>query len=246
MTSTEQLVADLRAAADHLDALARPLTYDEFLSEISKSIATSSEVHWMADKQLVGIFRAREVAEPSHLTDQMREWIASYSRWTLDGLRKVGFEGFVPFAELPSADVPIDGGVYVVVRHRPDRLPQFRAVSPAGWFQRRDPSVPVEKLQQKWVESAAVVYVGVATPGERGRRGLAKRLDEFRRHGMGEPVAHWGGRYIWCLEDSDKLLVAWRVEHNDPGAVEAQLTREFTQQFGKLPFANLKQERRRA
>lgn len=70
MTPTPQLLIDLRVAADHLDALRRPLSYEEFVAELDKAIPdSSSDVHWMADNQLVGIFFARRTAEPSELTD---------------------------------------------------------------------------------------------------------------------------------------------------------------------------------
>lgn len=246
MTSNRQLVLDLTAAADHLDSFDCALNYDEFVAELLVAVPDqSSDVHWMADNQLVNIFFAQRQAATAELTGRMRQWIADFSRWTIDGLRADGFKGFVRFADLPATDVPKAGGVYLVVRSRADVPPEFQEISPAGWFQRRDPSVPLEKLQSKWVRGAEVIYIGVATPGTNGRRGIAKRLDEFRRHGAGEPIGHWGGRYIWCLADSDELLVAWRVEAEDPGAVEAELTREFTAHYGRLPFANLKQERRR-
>jgi hypothetical protein len=160
-------------------------------------------------------------------------------RWTREGLASAGFAGFVRLADLPVSDAPAVPGVYVVVRQC-DGAPEFRSASRAGRFKRRDPSVPWERLEAEWVAGAEVVYIGKAAGGKSGRRGLRKRLEEFRRFGAGEPVGHWGGRLIWQLAESDSLLVCWRETAEDPGAVESAMIADFTAQFGRRPFANLR------
>ncbi len=160
-------------------------------------------------------------------------------QWNQSGLEAEGFTGFVLFSALPEAGVPVGAGVYVVYRNS-DEPPAFLERSPAGHFEGRDPTVPTAVLKSAWVSGARVLNIGKAALGSSGRRGLSKRLNEYRRFGTGEPVAHRGGRYIWQMSDSSELLVAWRqTPLQDPRAVERTYIADFVRHYGKRPFANL-------
>jgi hypothetical protein len=76
MALVDTLISDIRVVADYLDALDRQLSYDEFVAEIAAVAPASSDIHWMADNQLVGIFFARQTASPALLTSRLREWLA--------------------------------------------------------------------------------------------------------------------------------------------------------------------------
>jgi hypothetical protein len=152
-------------------------------------------------------------------------------------LENVGFLGWKSWAELRADEfrqVPGGPTVYVVFRPR-ESAPVFLDASPGGRFKERDPSVDPAVLHANWVSDARVVYIGKANVGNR-------RLKQYARFGAGEPVGHWGGRYIWQLADADKLLVAWHAITWDEKArdYEKRLLEHFAALHGGArPFANL-------
>ncbi|MFL5953424.1 MAG: hypothetical protein ACJ76I_04855 [Gaiellaceae bacterium] len=168
--------------------------------------------------------------------------------FTIDGLRSAGFGGFTTFADLLDGqlqNVPCEPGTYVVIRAS-DASPTFLDTSCGGHFKGRDPAVRREILMGKWNESCALLYIGKADRSTR-RRSLRRRLHEYARFGRGEPIGHWGGRYIWQLADSEDLLVAWRAaQHGQTGAdAESELVAMFKERYGRLPFANINDPSRR-
>lgn len=160
--------------------------------------------------------------------------------FTPEWLAENGFEGFATVEDirLRRASVSASPGVYVVFR---DHLGTcgFLDQSTGGWFKGRNPTVPVGKLREKWIEGAHVLYIGKADAGNKGTRGISARLGEYLRFGQGEPIGHWGGRYIWQLAGVGDFLVCWKASSNPP-AEEAQLLELFRVRFESLPFANLR------
>lgn len=159
--------------------------------------------------------------------------------WTADGLRDAGFTGFVPFAEV--AAVVDDGpGVYVIVRTSGSD-PVFTETTVGGRYRGRDSAYPRDRVASEWVPGAGVVYIRKADARRANANGLSKRLDEYRRFGLGKS-GHGGGRMIWQLEDHAELLVAWRRSGTDVKAkgVEDELLLDFMNDHeGRMPFANI-------
>ncbi len=152
--------------------------------------------------------------------------------FTREGLATEGFAGFVTWNDLLWDGVPASPGVYVVVKESPDR-PEILCRNPAGWFKERDPTVGRATLEAAWVEGCSVVYVGKAAR-------LRTRLRQYRDHGQGKPVGHWGGRYIWQLGGSGDLRVAWKATDEDPRLLEQEMLAAFLERYSQLPFANLR------
>ena len=106
---------------------------------------------------------------------------------------------------------------------------------PAAHPKGRVPSTTIATLNSAWASGATLLYVGKAA----GRQGPSKRLNAYRRQGQGRNAGHSGGAYIWWLDDSGTLLVAWRtVAEQMAGQAEAELIAEFTALHATLPFAN--------
>jgi len=156
---------------------------------------------------------------------------------SLEALREAGYEGFRKVKELQASDcreVPTQPGVYLVLR--PDSTePKFLAENPGGHFKGKDPTVPVELLEGKWVSGAAVLYIGLSAASLRGR--LRTRM----KFSQGKPVGAWGGRFLWQIASSNDLILCWKTTPKIPPAiVEDQLLHQFRSSYGKLPFANHK------
>ena len=163
------------------------------------------------------------------------------SQFTRETLSARGFQGFVSIRELRSSPelIPAVRGVYVLLRDGA-HSPVFLETGTGGFFKGKDPNVPVEVLQQNWVEGSPSVYIGKA--GDPGKTAtLRTRLWQYLRFGAGANVGHWGGRYIWQLEDAEDLLVCWLpLPEDTPSELESTMVSVFRQEHGVRPFANLR------
>jgi hypothetical protein len=153
-------------------------------------------------------------------------------------LAKQGFTGFVTIEQLQQtrcAVVPKVPGIYIVC-HDFDS-PEFLEVGTGGHFKNQDPNVPIPVLEQNWVNSADIVYIGKAG-GPGLKSSLRGRLQQYMRFGAGSNTAgHRGGCYIWQLRNSGVLTVCWKSE-DEPRAAEAAMIAAFAAQHGQRPFAN--------
>ena len=141
---------------------------------------------------------------------------------TRAGLMARGFAGFERFKGTVLEGVPAQAGVYVVLR-RAGLTTCIPHPQPSGLVQRSEPTVPVGELEMAWPDSAHCVYVGKAGPGNTGKRGLRRRIKEFRQYGDGRQVAHQGGRRIWQLADADDFIIRSHASHHvrTPGSGKA-------------------------
>lgn len=134
------------------------------------------------------------------------------------------------------AAVPDLGGVYAVLRVD-DGPPRFLGRNPGSHFNRKDPTVPMERLKKEWVDGAQTLYIGSA----RNLRDRIGRLIEFSDAGTDNSVFHWGGRLLWQVATSDEFEIVWKTLPPDQiRMLEQELVDEFVDGWGRMPFANLK------
>ncbi|WP_208636901.1 hypothetical protein [Streptomyces swartbergensis] len=72
-------------------------------------------------------------------------------------LAERGFDGFVPFTDLPHSTVPAGEGIYAVLRPAASP-PAFLAHSPVGHRKGHGPSTTTATLICAWVPGATAVY----------------------------------------------------------------------------------------
>ncbi len=156
----------------------------------------------------------------------------------MDALKQQGFVGFKKVSELMAircTAVPGVQGVYVILREATD-APTFLTEGTGGAFKGKNPNSSISTLQANWVEDSQIVYIGMTA------KTLHKRLHTYMRFGQGEPVGHWGGRFIWQLKDSRDLIVCWKpLPSGVPADEEFSMIQAFKAAHGgKRPFANLR------
>lgn len=159
-----------------------------------------------------------------------------------DSMKKAGFQGFLSVDNLRKslAEVPDTKGVYCVLRESSE-APVFLRNNPAGHFKGRNPTVTVDKLQSKWIVGCPLLYIGKAG-GPTEKANLKTRIEQLIEFGLGMPVGHWGGRYLWQLSNAGNLLICWKtMQAEKPIDEKKRLLTQFKKKCGgRLPFANLR------
>ncbi len=178
--------------------------------------------------------------EIRNLIQDIRRKVEMLPFLSVAAAKKNGFCGFLSTRELRTrlTEIPDERGIYLVF-WSPESVPEFLLKSPAGWLKKKDPTLPLDHLKEKWVPGAQVLYIGKAG-GSHAKATLHTRLKTYLKHGAGSLSPHWGGRLIWQIENAESLLTwCWKTTPSDePRIVEHRLIRDFIDVYTKLPFAN--------
>lgn len=131
--------------------------------------------------------------------------------------------------------VPKSGGIYIVI-YTQLNMPVYLEKGNGGSFRGKEPNISIEKLKERWVnfksDEDKVLYIGKSN-------NLRRRIKLYIRFGKKEPVAKWGGRYIWQITDIDDSKIYFK-EDGSPRETEKSLIQDFKEKHGgRRPFANL-------
>jgi hypothetical protein len=149
---------------------------------------------------------------------------------SLRSIRHDGFTGFLSVADLLTSkccDIPKSPGIYLVLRLNSGK-PSFYQTK------HRKSKYPTTVLKEHWIADSLVLYIGKASTN------LRKRIYAYMRFGQNKNSGHSGGRSIWYLRDSDRLVLCWKtISDNHPRIIEKELIQTFASIYGNRPFANL-------
>lgn len=166
---------------------------------------------------------------------------------SVEELKENGFAGFKSIKELAAnyKVIPKKKGVYVVLFQFENRA-KFLPIGsgPALYKNAINPNVSVKELEDNWVENTIVINIGKAgglnKHGIEQKSTLRSRLKAYLKFGQGKDVRHYGGRFIWQIENSKDLVICWKeLTELQPRDFERALIREFIELYKRKPFANL-------
>lgn len=142
--------------------------------------------------------------------------------------------------------VPEKSGIYVAV-YLEDRMPKFKSSSEASqaWLDKKI-NATIDSLIFNWVNFSDkkdnIVYIGRAN-ARSAKTNLRNRIRQFILFGQGKSITHYGGRYIWQIEDLENIAIYYKDDEK-PAKAEIDLLTDFKRKHkGRLPFANLRSVR---
>lgn len=163
---------------------------------------------------------------------------------TKDGLKALGFKGFLRVRDLQSEKYLHDHlqledlnqrGIYAVVCSETYQ-PSFIGKEEALRNGNVENPYPEEKLKERWVQKVEVLYFAITGTSSKSRT-LKERIAELIRHSQGKKKNHRGGEILWQLRGYEDFEVGYKSNDN-PIKEESMLIHEFIKKTGKQPFAN--------